>query len=551
MNINVDELIISDKGLFSNDKVRIALRAIFSNPVAHSWYARQTDIAATSVDAAIDNFLQRSAKEDITPTIFFDPVWFRANYRVEGANAFLSYLNRQDQRFAWPSPLFAPRWYARRYYPGKSIAHPFLNFLSSGGRKDPHPLLNQTFLAAQSEAWVSDFVALEFLTDSSKYRLKPHPLFDSAWYLAKNADVAQVGVNPLEHYLQHGHREGRNPNRIFNVAWYRNSLAEIAKKKRLQIEPLTHYVVIGFLSRRAMGPGLIVLARPTAPLTAHGPAKLIDALSNNHNIYAGTVLPSKFSAMEFKTYYSEPLQEYNPDLPERILIIRKQHLGLMYSPRCASARLVFWWLKQMGLLEFALRFSNWPHDFETVYHNSREYITAALSFEPNKNSIYKIVRHPISRILSTFRHCLQIPDGYGVLAERAELSFDEFLNVVQTRNYLENIHCLPQVTALENTGKIKPIILKIEDGVDTQLRKLEVKHGLPPHHIDSNFEVKEVMQQHIGRPRHIISVGPNTRIAFGRSPDYRLLVTDDIRRKIYGLYRADFDAYGYSPDDAL
>jgi hypothetical protein len=300
-----------------------------------------------------------------------------------------------------------------------------------------------------------------------------------------------------------------------------------------------------------MGPGLAIVARPTAPLSAHGPTELVDALVRDRNIYAGPGLPSKFSAANFIKYFPDPLQQYNPDLPERILILRQQRIGLMYTPRCASAKLAFWWLKQAGLLDFSLRFSDWSHDFEIIYRSSREYIAAALNFDPSRNSLYKVVRHPITRILSVFRHCLRVPDGYGILADRAELSFEEFLELLQSNNYLENAHCLPQITAHEKTGKIKPIILKIEDGLDLHLENLEITHGLPPNRIDSDPEVREVLHRHSRRPRRRFSADPKTRIPFGRSPDYSLLVTENIRRKIYELYRADFDAYAYSPNDVI
>jgi hypothetical protein len=35
-------------------------------------------------------------------------------------------------------------------------------------------------------------------------------LFDGAWYLRHNPDVAQAGWNPLVHFLKHGRAEGRN-----------------------------------------------------------------------------------------------------------------------------------------------------------------------------------------------------------------------------------------------------------------------------------------------------------------------------------------------------
>jgi hypothetical protein len=45
--------------------------------------------------------------------------------------------------------------------------------------------------------------------------------FDRDWYLMRNPDVRQVGIDPLAHYLRYGEAEGRYPSPWFNPAWYR------------------------------------------------------------------------------------------------------------------------------------------------------------------------------------------------------------------------------------------------------------------------------------------------------------------------------------------
>jgi hypothetical protein len=44
-------------------------------------------------------------------------------------------------------------------------------------------------------------------------------LFDTAWYLAANPDVAAAGVDPLQHYIDYGAAEGRDPNPLFDSEW--------------------------------------------------------------------------------------------------------------------------------------------------------------------------------------------------------------------------------------------------------------------------------------------------------------------------------------------
>jgi predicted SAM-dependent methyltransferase len=50
--------------------------------------------------------------------------------------------------------------------------------------------------------------------------------FDREWYLARYPDVRRAGVDPLRHFLLHGHAEGRYPNPIFATGWYRRRYAD-------------------------------------------------------------------------------------------------------------------------------------------------------------------------------------------------------------------------------------------------------------------------------------------------------------------------------------
>ena len=55
-------------------------------------------------------------------------------------------------------------------------------------------------------------LALDFLLRGAGRGVDPHPLFDTDYYLARNADVVEAGVNPLLHYLATGEGENRSPH---------------------------------------------------------------------------------------------------------------------------------------------------------------------------------------------------------------------------------------------------------------------------------------------------------------------------------------------------
>ncbi len=75
----------------------------------------------------------------------------------------------------------------------------------------------------------------------------PHPLFDTNWYLAQNPDVARAELNPLLHYLQAGWKEHRNPHPLFDVEFY---LKQNPNVERAGVEPLGHYLRSGAFDGR-------------------------------------------------------------------------------------------------------------------------------------------------------------------------------------------------------------------------------------------------------------------------------------------------------------
>ena len=73
--------------------------------------------------------------------------------------------------------------------------------------------------------------------------------FDAAYYLATYADVAAAGVDPFEHFMTFGWREGRNPSKRFIMAPYLEANPDIAAAG---VNPFSHYVLTGRGEGRAL-----------------------------------------------------------------------------------------------------------------------------------------------------------------------------------------------------------------------------------------------------------------------------------------------------------
>jgi O-antigen biosynthesis protein len=64
-------------------------------------------------------------------------------------------------------------------------------------------------------------------------------LFSREWYLKFYPDVAQAGVDPLDHFLETGAFEGRSPNPRFRTQLYLRKYPGLAE---INLNPLVHYI---------------------------------------------------------------------------------------------------------------------------------------------------------------------------------------------------------------------------------------------------------------------------------------------------------------------
>ena len=92
-----------------------------------------------------------------------------------------------------------------------------------------------------------------FYLFNRQYRLVKSSGFDGAYYLEQNHDLKQLQINPLIHYLEIGFEEGRNPNPLFDTSYYLSQNPDVAEAG---INPLVHYLTVGFKEGR--NPNLLI-----------------------------------------------------------------------------------------------------------------------------------------------------------------------------------------------------------------------------------------------------------------------------------------------------
>ncbi len=83
-------------------------------------------------------------------------------------------------------------------------------------------------------------------------------LFDSDWYLKTYDDVKKEGIDPAEHYLLYGAKEGRKPSQQFDGNWYLKANPDVAVQGA---NPLLHYIKFGREEKRPMSPVMITFTK--------------------------------------------------------------------------------------------------------------------------------------------------------------------------------------------------------------------------------------------------------------------------------------------------
>jgi hypothetical protein len=78
--------------------------------------------------------------------------------------------------------------------------------------------------------------------NDDKPMIEASGFFDVDWYLAKYSDVAKDGMDPLDHYLNCGWVERRDPSTRFDTSYY---LKENPDLIRLETCPLVHFLKFG------------------------------------------------------------------------------------------------------------------------------------------------------------------------------------------------------------------------------------------------------------------------------------------------------------------
>jgi len=104
------------------------------------------------------------------------------------------------------------------------------------GRDENRPITN---LRARDENVVRNMNERFQNNMLARFRQDVSDTFDVNFYLGQNPDIAEDGVDPIEHYFSFGWKEGRDPASWFSTKYYLSVNPDVVRAK---INPFWHYV---------------------------------------------------------------------------------------------------------------------------------------------------------------------------------------------------------------------------------------------------------------------------------------------------------------------
>ncbi|OXE36461.1 MAG: hypothetical protein CGW95_07545 [Phenylobacterium zucineum] len=208
----------------------------------------------------------RASPEEIYKVVAtaFDVEFYLAIYpdiAETGLDPIQHFLDAGFREVRDPAPWFSTRAYVNEVPDGAS-ENAFYHYLTIGWRQGYVPkaaeLAGVYLWTCRDVGWTS---VLEVEDDDSPPENTPQDepsadnpnpwvvdrsvllqVFDADYYLTLYPDIVEAGIDPLDHFLTDGWREGRNPNRAFSVADYLDFNPDVAA---LGINPFLHYLIVG------------------------------------------------------------------------------------------------------------------------------------------------------------------------------------------------------------------------------------------------------------------------------------------------------------------
>jgi hypothetical protein len=236
------------------------------------------------------------------------------------------------------------------------------------------------------------------------------------------------------------------------------------------------------------------------------------------------------------------------------LYSKEKNLALFWSAKSGCTYAVKWFFYHAGLLDTALSYNPWVHDFrEQVYSVSSEFKSDIKSLCNKDIRAVKVVRNPYSRAVSSY--LMAVRAGYDnneigeflgrTVDSKNGFSFSEFLNYlasIDLRNC--NIHHRLQVHPAEEEGIVQPLFVIHLENSFQETAECEKSLGLATSDLH-RFRASGHNTSRRVWPDFWGHVKLYRRLGNKILPDTENFYDDSLKAKVGRLYSEDFKRYGY------
>lgn len=218
----------------------------------------------------------------------FNKKWYAKQYlKGQQTDPIKHYLTEGWLNGCNPSKDFDTKFYLSKYPDiARAGMNPLLHYLRKGKAEGRQPK------APELSLWQRISTGNKLVGKTAEYRAVYNSgFFDEKWYLKQYPEVAESGMDPLQHYLEIGWKEGKNPSENFDTVFYLKNNPDIL---RAGINPLRHYVLFGKNENRiSLPPYKRVESKATCRAdNEQNPKISILVASYNYEQYIGETLDS-------------------------------------------------------------------------------------------------------------------------------------------------------------------------------------------------------------------------------------------------------------------
>jgi hypothetical protein len=243
---------------------------------------------------------------------------------------------------------------------------------------------------------------------------------------------------------------------------------------------------------------------------------------------------------------------------EPILVHPQYNFALIFTPKSACSSVVIWFFNTLGVLDEARAFSHWPHHYRIKkLLCDKKQIKAQQ--QPLANvKILRVVRDPIDRAASSFRHAVgtgyanqRIMETIKEDVEKKGLSFQRFIDFLEMEDLDRcNPHHRRQKNPIEDLRPPDYTINISRQNLFEALNDFEKEMGMP---ITNFSSINWIHELQATRVPDYLNMGPNPDELVlkmeqaQRGPWPTGLLTPRAKQRLESLYAEDIDLYASAP----